>query len=409
MLKNKAVATLLSVMIAFALWLYVITVVSPESEQTYFNIPVHLRGENILHDRGYMIVTEDAPTVSMTLSGNRTDLNNINSSNITLIVDLSTIDKAGTQSLIYDYAFPGNVADNAITVLEHPGKITLEIARRITKEVPVNVVYNKDGLPEDFVADTENAELSHEKVTITGPEDVIKQITQAVVEVDLEGRKSSFMESYRFALCDSEGEPVDSGLVETNAAQVSLTLKIQRLKELTIKFEIIDGGGATAENTVIEFDPKSIMISGPDAVLGAMDDTLVLGTIDLGKYTEDTELTFDIVLPQGLTNLSEVEEVKVTVKLPVLETRTIAVTQISKINVPDGMIAEIDKKTLNVTVRGPKHLVSKMKDTDIWATVDFSAVKPGNDQITADIFMKAEFAEVGALGTYKVSTTMHER
>ena len=44
-MKNKILAALLSVAVAFGLWLYVITVVNPESEKTYYEIPVVLQNK----------------------------------------------------------------------------------------------------------------------------------------------------------------------------------------------------------------------------------------------------------------------------------------------------------------------------------------------------------------------------
>ena len=71
-MKNKVLGVLLSLVIAFGLWLYVVTVVSPGSDETYYNIPVTLQNENILKERGLML-TSDYPTVSLRLEGNRTD------------------------------------------------------------------------------------------------------------------------------------------------------------------------------------------------------------------------------------------------------------------------------------------------------------------------------------------------
>ena len=48
-MKNKVLAILMSVVVAFGLWMYVITVVSPESEKTYYDIPVVLQNKNILY------------------------------------------------------------------------------------------------------------------------------------------------------------------------------------------------------------------------------------------------------------------------------------------------------------------------------------------------------------------------
>ena len=80
-LKTKIFTALFSIVAAFALWLYVITVISPESEATFYNVPVILQGEGELADRGLMITSNANPTVTLRIAGNRSDLINLNSSN----------------------------------------------------------------------------------------------------------------------------------------------------------------------------------------------------------------------------------------------------------------------------------------------------------------------------------------
>ena len=86
-MKNKILSILLSAVAAFGLWLYVITVVSPESEKTYYEIPVVLQNKEILAERGLMVVS-DTPTVTLVLKGNRTTLNDLNEANINVITNV---------------------------------------------------------------------------------------------------------------------------------------------------------------------------------------------------------------------------------------------------------------------------------------------------------------------------------
>ena len=76
-MKNKILSMLLSVILAFALWYYVITVVSPGSTDTFYDIPVVLVGETALEERGLMVTSVGNTTVDLTLSGNRSELNQL--------------------------------------------------------------------------------------------------------------------------------------------------------------------------------------------------------------------------------------------------------------------------------------------------------------------------------------------
>lgn len=406
--KNKLLTILLSALIACALWLYVITVVSPGYEETYDNIPVILRNETELENRGFMVVSEEIPTVTLTLSGNRTDLAKLDRSNISLIVDLSTVYERGKHMLSYDVVFPGSVANDAITTeSRNPGQIELDIELLTEKDIPVNVSYSGK-VPADFIADTENVVLDNPTIHIKGPNPVVQDITQAVVEVDLAGRSESFSESYRYTLCDEDGEPVDASMVQTNVGEVSLALKVQRFKELALVLDIVDGGGATQDTSSIEYEPKTIKISGSEAALESVAEQLVIGTINLGELPEDTEMEFPITLPGSVTNLSNVETVKVSVKFPELVTKTFMVTNFSPMNVPEGLEAEIVNQALSVTVRGPQELVERMTEEDVTIMVDFSQAQIGTFTVKANVVMGMTYTKVGAIGTYQVSATLRE-
>ena len=74
MKKSKLTSVLLSVVVAFGLWMYVINYVSPESEETYYNIPVVMDGAALLAERNLMITGTSGNSATLVLSGNRSDL-----------------------------------------------------------------------------------------------------------------------------------------------------------------------------------------------------------------------------------------------------------------------------------------------------------------------------------------------
>ena len=405
-MKNKLLTALISFVVALGLWFYVVTVVSPNSDKVFTNIPVMLQSEVLLQERGLMIIGMDTDNVTLHLEGSRIDLNKLSSSNITVTLDVSKIYEPGSHQLTYSHTFPGDVASNAINVLSKtPGTITVEVQERISKEVPVEVVYN-GSLAGDLIADKENKELSAETVTVTGPKSVIDQIHVAQIQVDLEGRSESFSEVFPYTLCNERKEPVDAKMVTTNAESLTLTLKIMRLKELPVEVEIIYGGGATQENTAITVEPQTIWVSGSDSVLAGLD-KLVLGTVNLAELENDETLIFPINLPEGVTNESDVTvtEAKVDVKFEDLYTNAITLkTGFQVINVPAGMKAELLTKALEVQIRSTEDQLANVKPEDFQVIVDLKDAQPGTAKLKADI--QCANQKVGAVGTYTVSVTL---
>lgn len=404
-MKNKLVTFLLSVVFAVCLWLYVVTFVSPNSDNHYYNIPVTLQGEVMLQERGLMVTSSQTPTVSLHLEGNRTDLNKLNSSNITVTVDLSKIGEAGTHNLSFTPTYPGDVPNNAITVLNKtPGAITVEVEERVNKPVPVDIQY-VGTLAEGYMADKENKTLDVEQINISGPKSVVDQIAMARINVDLNQRVHSISEQFQYMLCDEKGEPVNAELVTTDVEKVTLTLRIVRVKEIALLVNVIDGGGATKETSSIVITPATIRVSGSDSHLEGLD-SLELGTIDLGQMLKDEDLTFPIKLPEGVTNETGVTEALVEVQFPDLATKTLTVNQIQAINVPQGLQAELITQLLEITVRGPKKAVEDITEENIKVTVDFSNEQAGTVSLKAQITISVE--GVGAVDTYNVTATLKE-
>lgn len=405
-MKNKLAVALVSIVFAFLLWTYVITVISPESQETYYNIPVIFEGEALLEDRNLMVVSGLEQSITMTVSGNRSDLNNMKSSDITIKVDLSKVSDVGDLQLSYDYSFPGNIASNAIEVLDRPDHISVAVERRLTKELDINVVF-EDKVKDGFIANKDTMELSQSRVTVSGPESVVSQIHEARIVVNLKERSESFSEEYRYQLCDAEGNPVDSAKVVTNAGEITLRMSIFRIKEVPLVLTIVAGGGATEQTCKYTIDPQTIQVAGGEAVLEGLDE-INLGTINLAEITANTEMTFDIVLPANVTNLTGVTVAKVNLQFPLLSKKTFTVTNFVALNVPQDLEAEILTRQMEITVRGYYSLVGKMSSSDITVYVDFAGEQIGSFTTTAQIVMTSEFSEVGAIGDYSVSATLRE-
>ena len=121
--------------------------------------------------------------------------------------------------------------------------------------------------------------------------------------------------------------------------------------------ELVDGGGAGRSiHAVCEIEPATISISGSEEALKSVTE-ISLTSINLGDVdtTKGMEVSVEIKLPDNLKNRSGVTEAKVTVTLRGLMTKTLTLTrdQIEKIQVPEGMRADILTQMLDVTFRGP--------------------------------------------------------
>lgn len=406
-MKSKIWSLLLSVLVAVGLWTYVITTVSPNFRTTVHDIPVVFEGETwLLENRNLMITSGMDTTVDLEVSGNRSDLNKLNRSNVTLKIDLTKVYEAGDTELTYSISYPSDVSAGAIAVNgRYPAGVKLTVEKRLTQEVPVNVVFT-GAVPEGFIADTENAVLDYPAIIIKGPASVVEQIEQARIEVNLEGVTESVSESYRYTLCDAEGNPIDVAHVTTDVAEVHMDLKIQRFQEVQLKVNAVYGGGATEGYTRYEIKPASIRVSGSDAVLADLTE-IVLGTVNFAELTENTQLTFPINLPEGVTNLTGLTEATVDVSFVGLSVKEFITENITVINVPEGLEAELMSEVVKVTLRGPIAMINQIEPEDIEVIVDLTGKEIGATTVKVKIVFKDDlFSIVGAVGAHTVSVTL---
>jgi len=402
-MKRKILYALLSVFIAIGLWIYVVTVVSPESTETVHNIPVVIDGEGLLVERGLMITTKDIPSVTLKLYGNRSDLRKLNSSNITLIMDVSRISDTGNKELYYSISYPGDVPGGSIQVMsQSPERIKISVAEKRSKNVPVNVLYTGK-VADQYIVSKKNLELSNDTITVEGPAEVIEKLDRANINIDLEGKTQTVNQVFSFTLCDAENVPVDSSWLTTNISEVNVKLPIQMVKDLSLELDVTYGGGATAENTEIVINPSTIQVSGNEQILADLN-ALNLGAIDLAEMNAGDTKVFDLnalLQAAGVTNLTSYNEATVTVNYKGLDTAEVTVTNIEPQNVPMGLAAKISVEDLAIKIRGPKEKIRTIKPEDITVYVDFSNITADSwEELEATVVFADGFKDVGVIGSY---------
>ena len=138
-------------------------------------------------------------------------------------------------------------------------------------------------------------------------------------------------------------------------------------------------------------------------------DTLSIGSINLADITRDTTLTFGVALPEGITNLTGINEVTAEVSFHGLATKEMTVAQIEAVNVPEGLEVELITEKLAVTLRGPTELISKVTPEDVTAVVDFTGAEVGTSTFKTSLALSSGFESLGTLKTESVSAKIEKK
>ncbi len=399
MLKNKIFMALLSIAVAFGLWVYVVTVITPDYETTIYDIPVSIDSADVLTNRGengegLILMTDELPKVNLKLYGNRSDLNQLNNENIILKVDVSWVREAGEHALTYSISYlPGNINGNEIQVQNRdPGRIVLVYEDADTKKIPVIKPHVEAA--EGYVVGEETLEL--EEVTVYGPVSMIGAIEQAVIKEDIRGLTDSFSETYKLTLCDARGNPVDvdervimrepvSDIVIDG--MINYKCDILQCKTVPLQFVAVDAQGNPATNVVVTLEQDTIEVQGKKRVLEELE-SISLETVDVSKLKGTSSHALDIVLPAGVETVSGQTQVNVNIQVIPKVSQSFLVNnqQFQLTGVPKDLVVSYTVTDLVVKVYATPDELAKLKSADFVVEIDLSdKTQPGEYDVIPEV------------------------
>lgn len=374
-MKSKILTILLSVAIALVLWAYVVTTEYTQMEKRINNIQVQFLGITTLHDRGLMTDSNSGYTVDLKISGKRSDINKLSSSDITVTANLANISEPGEKYITYEVSFPGDLGNGRIEIVDRSSEsVKVNVVRRIESNIPVEVEFVGE-LPENYLVG--DYTVSHSSVYLAGPEQWLQQIRKGKIKVNLSGRTETFDDSVKLELCDKDGTPFDSDMdmksVTVSNEYISVTVPVLMRKEIQLLLPILDGGGLTASDVKVNMSAESVVVMGSPAVIKGLPDSVKLGEINLGEETGSfIDREYQIPLGGSFTvEGNQGMKIKVTLTMPEMTDKKIVIPakQIEIIGVPTGYTATVNSN-LTITVRCMKADENQVDASDLRVVVD---------------------------------------
>lgn len=381
MQKHKIIAALVALPAAILLWLYVVTVVSPNSTRIVRDIPVTFEGSILLEERE-LIMTEGGGTVSLKITGDRVNLNKLTNQNIRVVGNLSqtSITEPGDYTIPLTVIFPDNTGKVGYDFIDKTkADVSISVAKLVTKTVPVVLDTGEGKAKEGFFFDGSNAKAEPSEITISGPDYEVNTVNRAMVDcTDISKLEETVVEQRPILLMQSDGTPANLKITEVGLTEATVSLPIQKYKELKLSVDIRDGGGATSENIEsLQFSSDSVLVRGSAAQIDNLEDTLTVGMIELAKTTAgNNSKTFSITLPSGIKNVNGIDEVEVTVKLKGLRTQTylIFADSVELLHIPQNANVKLNAEKIAVKLRGPEADIALVDADNIHVILDLSGV-----------------------------------
>ena len=399
---SKALWMIVSLLLSFLIWAYISTTEDTSVERIFTGVPVQFQGaEELRTSRGLIITDASADSVTVKVSGSRASIGNLHASDLSAVVDVSGISQVRDMSVSYTVRFPDNVNMSGVEVhSKTPETIEFSVVQENSKTVEVKGVFT-GSVAEGYTVDPIVIEPA--SVTLYGPASELGRIESACVYIDRQNVSATIGPlSSDFVLLDSDGSTIQPDSVTSSQSSVTVTVPVLMNKELALKVNLVEGSGATADNTVVEIEPKTIQVVGSTATLENVNQ-LVIGTVDLTDFAETTTLTFPITLDNNIRSLAGTTEATVTVTVTGLETKKFTVTNITV----TGGTGTLQTTQKEIVVRGTAEDLEKITEDNIRIVADLTeyASATGTIEVPARVYVDG-FEKAGAVGDYTVSVTL---
>lgn len=376
--RSKALRIVISGLLAFCLWFYVISVERTETEQEYTGVEVVLDGETVLEERGLKIISEKDMTVKLKLNGRRSVLNKLRTSDITVRVDLTRIYEAGTKNLSYDIQYPGDVQESSIEVVSrNPDAITITVVDWATKRVDLREPQIV-GTPAEGYRVGDNITQEHETVSLSGPKELIDRIHSAGVIVDVDGVTESQESRKSFLFYDEQGVLVQ-GTEDVTANPDKTLVRVPILKDKKVGLHLPLTFGAAAEDTEFTLN-LSVALSDGSKTDYAGTVMVENGVAELSgeplRQSEDGKLFFDLGEITAFGSSSTMGYVTEG-ELPTLDLSGVYEYEYTREDIDlqqDGASCDVESVTLSVSVR--KKEIKEIKGVSIQGTPSNASYAP---------------------------------
>ena len=379
MQNKKWLTMLLALLASVCLWVYIVTVENPEVERTFSNIPVVFAGEDLLREDQELLITDDnVPTgISLTFTGKLSDMSKLaeNKEDIIVNIDVSKLRNPREYPFsfdITDVTLPSSLSSQSISLqASYPRQVVITVENLKKRPVPVKVLTEVD-IIEGYTSD--RLIQNYTEIVVEGPEAAVNQVSYAQAILKRENVDQTITSNLSYQLMDEKGEMIQNKDITSDVTEIEVTLPILMYKDVPLEVPLIDGGGATSFDAVVEISPKTVRLSADPSVLEGIQN-IKLSAVDLASLLTNSEsVTRMITTPEGCTNLSGEQEATVSVQIKNKSIRQMRISSnhFSYVGFPEQLHVEARTSILPITIRAYDSDIDLILEDNIRVVVDFS-------------------------------------
>lgn len=397
-LLNNLGLKILSIFVAFFVWLVVMNVSNPLTSGSK-EVPLETVNGQVLTAANRAYEINGKSTVTVNYRVRTRDAYRIKASDFRAYVDLAEL-----------YSVTGSV-EVKVEILSNK-----ELISEITTKPGVVRVQTEELQSKPFELQTKitghaaegysdgKVELTPATITVEGPVSQVGMISYMGVELNVDGAASDLTGTAKPRFYDANGNELsDIGeRITVDTGEISYRVAINKVKSLPLDFEVTGTVAPGYQYTGVECSSQDVKVTGLKTNLADVNKiTIPASELNINRAASDVVVTVDLrdYLPEGV-ELAESQNPSVEIRLKVekLVNRTIILMdeEIEQKNPSEDYHYRFIPEKMEVVVQGLSEDLESLNGSDLGASVNLADLGPGMHSAVVEFEPDAAFTIVSS-------------
>ena len=253
-IKKDFKLKLISFAVGVVMWFLVIGGVNPVVTRHFYDVPISFKNQSVLESKKLVRISPENPTVTVTITGKRSDVYSVNKSDIVAEVNLQNATTSGAHRISINFKVPYNVQFKSSSESDLLVTLDEEISKTFKVEVEtVGQIKNKNQvISKKEPADTE--------VIVSGPVSYVNKVKKVLGVVDVTNKDSDEVVLTKIIPVDETNQEVKK--VSISKTDTNVSIGFRNFKEVPLKLIEINSPHSDVRITKKNIVPNTVSIVG---------------------------------------------------------------------------------------------------------------------------------------------------
>jgi YbbR domain-containing protein len=394
-LRAQGLRLLLSIGLAFALWIFVSFTQNPDQRSAFEGVPVDIEGLA----PGLLVVDKEGlpkanqPTVIISVEGDEATIQTVRQSDLRAFVDLSGL-SAGEHSNVPVIVERNRSGLARLTLTSDPAFLSFRLEQEITRTVPLTVEVT-GSVPFSF--ERGRPSISHDgrpldSVQVRGPQSRVERVSMARVIADIDRLTGNYTSTRPVQLLSQDGQEVAGVTAEPASVTVLVPIASSAgVKRVPVVPRLVGAPASGLIVSSVSVDPQFVQLTGGSDALNAIE-SIETFDVDIGGASRAISRTVALAVPAN-TGLASGEPTMATVLVQVRSIdRPFQITLPAQVQVtdpPDGLLVSLSPTSIQVKLAGEAAALAAFDPARLLGTVNARGLGEGSHTVTPSFQLPA--------------------